>query len=102
MLSRNDGRISMAHRARVHKGHLKSEMAQSSNAVPFDSDDDSENGSTTGDSTCPECGDESVATYTDRYTSYEYCTNCDWSDEDSSEPSSNREPIRKDRGRLEN
>ncbi len=73
-------------------------MAQSSNAVPFDYDDE-QDGSTSPDNTCPDCGTESVVPYVGRYSSYEYCTNCDWSDEDDSE-SSSREPIRRsDRGR---
>ncbi len=71
-------------------------MAQSSDAVPFETDDEQVE-SQTPDSTCPECGTESVISYIDRYSGYEYCTSCDWSDEDADD-SSTREPItRRDR-----
>ena len=62
--------------------------------------DDDQQDSANVDNTCPECGMDSVATYLDRYSSYEYCTNCDWSDEGSEETVS-REPIsRRDHGRM--
>jgi hypothetical protein len=73
-------------------------MTSSSSAVPSDEYEENEE-SDSLDSTCPECGTDSIATYIDRYSSYEYCTNCDWSDEDS-DNNSHREPIvRRDRGR---
>lgn len=75
-------------------------MAQSSEAVPFDMGDEVES-SAAPDNTCPECGTDSVASYIDRYSEYEYCTNCDWSDEDT-DSSSSRQPIsRRDRDREE-
>ena len=64
----------------------------------FEGPVDSEN---TGDITCPECGAESIASYLDRYGSYEYCTNCDWSDEDSSDGAVWEQIGRRDRGRLD-
>lgn len=61
-------------------------MAKSSNAVRIEVEEEGWEDSGTTDNTCPECATESVATYMDRYSSYEYCTNCDWSDEDSDVP----------------
>lgn len=60
------------------------EMAESSEAIPFEMGDEPGD-SVTLDNTCPDCGTESIATYMDRYSSYEYCTYCDWSDEDGYE-----------------
>ena len=75
-------------------------MAQSLDAVPFEKDYDLED-STALDNTCPECGTDSITSYLDRYSSYEYCTNCDWSDEETA-GSASREPIgRQDRGRMD-
>lgn len=56
-------------------------MAEASNAVPFDSSAEWED-SAPMDNTCPECGTESIVSYIDRYSTSEYCTNCNWSDED--------------------
>lgn len=79
------------------KATQRSEMAQSSNAASFQSDGEEGEDSETQDYICPECGENSVTTYIDRYSSYEYCTNCDWSEEDSDSPAM-REPItRRDR-----
>lgn len=61
-------------------------MAQSSNAVPFESGDEGLEEINTLDNTCPDCGTESIVSYIDRHSSYEYCTNCDWSDEDDGVP----------------
>lgn len=75
-------------------------MAQSSDPIPFNQDHDLED-STVADNTCPECGTDSIISYIDRYSGYEYCTNCDWSDEEVPE-SETRELIgRRDRGRME-
>jgi hypothetical protein len=73
-------------------------MASSANAVPFENDDEFE-GSENLDSTCPECATDSVATFIDRYSTYEYCTNCDWSDEDADEGGQRELIVRRDRGR---
>ncbi len=74
-------------------------MAQSSEAIPFDMSEDTVSQPDL-DNTCPECGVEAIASYLDRYSQYEYCTNCDWSDEDEGKDS--WEPMaRKDRLRDE-
>ena len=75
-------------------------MAQSSDPVKFDAEADWED-STAADNTCPECGEQSIASYMDRYSSYEYCTNCDWSEEDESGPPTRQQITRTDRGREE-
>lgn len=75
-------------------------MASVSNVQQFDMDDEQEF-SIIPDSTCPDCGTDSIATYLDRYSSYEYCTNCDWSDEESPETASREQIGRRDRVRSE-
>ncbi len=71
-------------------------MSDTSNVHSFDSGADWDD-SAVIDSTCPECGTESVASYLDRHSTYEYCTNCDWSEEDGP-PQFSVEPItRRDR-----
>ena len=56
-------------------------MAQSSNAFSFDPEAEYAD-SYELDNTCPDCNTESIVSYLDRYSSFEYCTNCDWSDEE--------------------
>lgn len=81
-------------------GQLRSEMALSFKASSFENDDEIEE-QVELDNTCPECGTDSIATYLDRHSSYEYCTNCDWSDEDIVEDEP-KEPIgRRDRSRSD-
>ncbi len=75
-------------------------MAQSSDATPFELDDEIEDPSIL-DNICPECGTESVTTYLDRYSSYEYCTNCDWSDEEAPEGDTREIIGRRDRGQMD-
>ena len=75
-------------------------MAQSFEPVPIEGGDESED-SVTLDNTCPECNTESVITYQDRYSSYEYCTNCDWSDEEDSVANSPQQIIRSGRDEYE-
>ncbi len=75
-------------------------MAQSSKVVSFEMSEEIES-PVILDNTCPECGAEAVVSYIDRYSEYEYCTGCDWSDADE-DPAANIEPIsRRDRWREE-
>ncbi len=56
--------------------------------IEFDltsSTDDAEERATL-DNTCPDCGTESVISYIDRHSGYEYCTDCEWSDQDADGP----------------
>ncbi len=75
-------------------------MAKSSDPVKFDADIELED-TTATDATCPDCGTQSIATYIDRYSSYEYCTNCDWSEEEDAAPPKRQQISRTDRGREE-
>ncbi len=59
----------------------RNEMAQSFEPLPAEGGNEPDD-SVTLDNTCPECNAESIVTYMDRHSSYEYCTNCDWSDEE--------------------
>ena len=71
-------------------------MAEHSNVHSFDAEAEWDDSSAL-DSTCPDCGNESVASYLDKFSTYEYCTNCDWS-EDDGPPQFTVEPItRRDR-----
>lgn len=72
-------------------------MAQSSDAVPFEMDDERSD-LAAADITCPECDTESISAFTDRYSNYEYCTNCDWSDEEDADTAMIEPISRRDHG----
>ena len=75
-------------------------MAKSSKVVSFEMGEEIE-GSVSPDNTCPDCGENAVISYLDKYSEYEYCTSCDWSDEDEA-LASQVEPInRRDRWQEE-
>ena len=65
----------------LYGGYRDSRMAKPIDFVPSD-DEHGEDEATIHDNTCPECGEDSIVSYLDRYVSYEYCTSCEWSDED--------------------
>jgi hypothetical protein len=57
-------------------------MAQSGNARAYEMDDQLETELAEGDDTsCPVCGANSKAYYSDKYGSYEFCKDCGWSDD---------------------
>ena len=71
-------------------------MTESSNAVPFEMSEESED-SVALDNTCPDCGTESIVSYIDRHSTYEYCTGCDWTEADGDELSVRQLITRRDR-----